>query len=242
MAQIGIVLTEDHTIVRSGLRKILEDAHGIEVLAEATNGHDLLTKVRKGLRPDVVLMDIHMPHVSGVEATRQLRTILPDVAVVGLTAANDDETIANMIDAGACGYVLKDASPKDLIDKIRLAAANRIAMDAELLRRVSDYRRYASKQSFTPDNSYTVPSLGGSSSPKLNPNLGGAETDLTRRELEVMRQLMDGLSNKEIAQELVISERTVQTHLSNIFGKMEVNSRTEAVLIALRDGLVEEYA
>ncbi len=242
MAQIGVVLTEDHAIVRSGLRKILEEAHGIEVLAEAINGHDLLTKIRNGLRPDVVLMDIHMPHISGLEATRQLSVILPDCAVVGLTAANDDETITNMLDAGACGYVLKDASPKDLVDKIRLAASNRSAIDAELMRRVSDYRRYANGRSFTPDSHYAMAHMGTNSHAKPGAESSNGENDLTRRERDVMLQLMEGLSNKEIAQKLVISERTVQTHLSNIFGKMDVNSRTEAVLIAMRDGFIEEYA
>lgn len=221
MTQIQVMLTEDHGLVRQGIRKILESEQSITVLGEAGSGQELLRQVKDdGLRPDVVLMDIKMPKMSGVDATRKLCKMLPDVAVVGLTAEDQDDLIAQMLDAGACGYVLKDTTPEDLVDKIKLAANKKTAIDADVLKRLRKYNQYNDVQKQAINRMST------------------GEDALTRRELDVMHQLMGGYSNKEIANHLCISERTVQTHLSNIFSKMEVNSRTEAVLTALKEGLL----
>jgi DNA-binding NarL/FixJ family response regulator len=207
-------------LVRQGMRSLLEMEEDIIIVGEASNGHETVEKVLNGPRPHVVLMDVHMPMMTGIDATRRIKMAMPDILVIGLTAAEDDIILADMLRAGASGYVLKSSAASDLVKTIRSVRANRTAVDNELRKRLSQYKAYNDQ--------------------------GAAETKktlhqrLTRREMDVMQALLQGYSNKEIARELVISERTVQTHLSNIFSKMDVNSRTEAVLVAMRDGWIAQ--
>jgi DNA-binding NarL/FixJ family response regulator len=223
MRTIRVFLADDHMLVRQGMRSLLEMEEDIVVVGEASNGQDAVEKVLNGLRPHIVLMDVHMPVMTGIEATRRIRIAMPEILVIGLTASEDDATINEMLKAGAAGYVLKSAAASDLVKTIRTARFNRDAVTTELHQRVSH---------FTNRNNYSV---YGADTPRQN-----IHQHLTRRELDVMEALLRGYSNKEIARALVISERTVQTHLSNIFSKMEVNSRTEAVLVAMRDGWITQ--
>jgi two-component system response regulator DegU len=196
------------------------------IIGEASNGQDAIELIQRGPRPHVVLMDVHMPVMTGIDATRRLKNLMPDVLIIGLTASEDDATIAEMLKAGASGYVLKSAAASDLVKTIRTARNNRTAVDASLRSRLNRYNHrntYAADQPTTTENR-------------------NIHQRLTRREMDVMKALLQGYSNKEIARELVISERTVQTHLSNIFSKMDVNSRTEAVLVALRDGWITQQS
>ena len=223
MRTTRVFLADDHMLVRQGMRSLLEMEEDIVIVGEASNGHDTVEKVLNGLRPHIVLMDVHMPVMTGIEATRRIKMVMPDVLIVGLTASEEDATIAEMLKAGASGYVLKSAAASDLVKTIRSARSNRNAIDNDLRQRVSRYNRRSGYNEQTAQE------------PKQT-----IHQRLTRREMDVMQALLRGYSNKEIARELVISERTVQTHLSNIFSKMDVNSRTEAVLIAMRDGWIAQ--
>lgn len=209
-------------LVRQGMRSLLEMEEDIVIIGEASNGHDAVEKVQNGLRPHVVLMDVHMPIMTGIEATRRIKMTMPDVLIIGLTAAEDDAIIADMLKAGASGYVLKSAAASELVKTIRSARSNRTAIDNDLRTRVNRYNHRSNFEEMPLQEKRSI------------------HQRLTRREMDVMKALLQGFSNKEIARELVISERTVQTHLSNIFSKMDVNSRTEAVLVAMRDGWIAQ--
>jgi two-component system, NarL family, response regulator LiaR len=213
MRNTRIVLADDHVLVRQGLRSLLEMEDDMVIVGEAGNGQEVIEQIQQGLRPHIVLMDIQMPVMTGIEATRQLKRMVPHIQIIALTASDEDITITEMLDAGASGYVLKSAAASDLVKTIR---ANQSAGSADAL----------------PDR---VDTPSGGIGPSTHTGKRGAHQRLTRREADVMKALLRGQSNKEIARELVISERTVQTHLSNIFSKMNVNSRTEAVLVAIRD-------
>jgi DNA-binding NarL/FixJ family response regulator len=222
MRTTRILLADDHVLVRQGLRSLLEMEEDIAIIGEASNGQEALEQIQQGMRPHVVLMDIQMPVMTGIEATRRLKWMIPEVQVIALTASDDDTTISEMLNAGACGYVVKSAAASDLVKTIRASRASQATIEAQHPRSRGVYTR----ATFAPERA------GKRSS----------HQHLTRREMDVMKALMQGYSNKEIARELIISERTVQTHLSNIFSKMNVNSRTEAVLVAIRDGWVAPQA
>jgi DNA-binding NarL/FixJ family response regulator len=216
MRTTRVFLADDHMLVRQGMRSLLEMEEDITIVGEASNGHEAIEKILSGPRPHVILMDVHMPMMTGIEATRRIKMTMPDALVIGLTASEDDSTITDMLRAGASGYVLKSAAASDLVKTIRSVRANRNITDNDLRQRLSNYKSY--NDQLPTDVKKQI------------------HQRLTRREMDVMQALLRGYSNKEIARELVISERTVQTHLSNIFSKMDVNSRTEAVLVAMRDG------
>lgn len=214
MSIIQVVLVDDHELMRQGLRAILELEEGIRIGGEANSGEMLLQQVQKGLRPDVVLMDLQMKGMSGVEATKRLKQLLPRVQVVGLSAQEEEHAALAMRRAGAYGYVVKSAALTDLVKVVRAAYAyGNNAPSA-----IAEEAKNRSARSVRRTRKHRLPH------------------NLTRRELDVVRTLMQGCSNKEIARQLVISERTVQTHLSNIFAKMQVTSRTEVVLAAINNG------
>jgi two-component system, NarL family, response regulator LiaR len=212
MAIIKVALVDDHELMRHGLRTIIEQEDDISVIAEMGSGELFLQQIQKGLRPDVVLMDLQMKGMSGVDATRRLKQQL--IQVVGLSAQEEEHAALAMRRAGAFGFVLKAAALADLVKIIRAAyvtALNGAGGGSEDSKNRNGRPLRRGRKHRMPHN-------------------------LTRRELDVVRTLMQGCSNKEIARQLVISERTVQTHLSNIFAKMQVTSRTEVVLAAINNG------
>jgi len=206
---IRVVVADDHHVVRAGIRELLTDAPDIEVVGEARNGHDAVA-VALAQRPDVVVMDINMPELSGVEATRQIRAAAPAVRVLVLTAYQDDPYIYGLLDAGASGYLLKTAEDQEIVRAVRATAAGQSVLDPAVAPRL----------------------LARLTQPLPQPDR------LTERELEVLRLAARGQTNKQIGVALQISDRTVQNHLANIYGKLAVASRTEAVTAALQRGLI----
>ncbi len=217
MEKIRVMLIDDHDILRQGIRALLQMEENIQVVGEANSGEMLLQAIERGACPDVVLMDISMGGMSGIQATRHLKQRLPQVQVICLTALEEDETILHMLQAGACSYLVKSAAAHELVRAIHSAYQREPWVPTNIQRRI----HYLVGRQNPFHNSYRS---------------SAALTSLTRREQDVVQTLLEGHSNKEIARRLFISERTVQTHLSNIFVKMNVTSRTEAVLVAMRDG------
>jgi DNA-binding NarL/FixJ family response regulator len=205
---IRILIVDDHGVVRQGLRMYLALDPELEVAGEAANGAEAL-RLAHELEPDVVLMDLLMPVMDGVAATEAIRRELPQVEVIALTSVLEDSAVFGAMRAGAIGYLLKDTQADDLCRAIKAAAAGQVQMSPSVAARL--LREVPSPQRPEP---------------------------LTERETEVLRQLALGKSNKEIAAELVIAEKTVRTHVSNILGKLGLTSRTQAALHAVRSGLV----
>lgn len=220
MSAIQVMLVDDHEMMRQGLRAILEQEKDIQIVGEAGSGEALLHQVQNGMAPDVVLMDLQMKGMSGVEATKRLKHFMPGVQIVGLSALEEDHAALAMHRAGAFSYVVKSAAAAELVQNVRAAHAQRIMsiMHNQSNSDIAGLRRERQSDSVKRIRKHRAPH------------------NLTRRELDVIRTLMLGCSNKEIARRLVISERTVQTHLSNIFAKMQVTSRTEVVLAAINNG------
>ena len=213
---IRTMVVDDHTLFRKGLRSLLEHLSGMEVVGEASTGSEAVALAER-LVPDVVLMDIQMPAMSGIEATKQILQENPHIGVILVTMFDDSESVLSGMRAGARGYVLKGAEPEELRHAIEAAYRGEVllspAIAAKLVRRFE-----------------VLP----------NPQeLGVLYEELTPRELEVLRLAAEGLSNKEIADTLVLSEKTVKNRITNIFSKLRVNDRTQAVLHALRTGLVQ---
>lgn len=213
MTPIRVILADDHAVVREGTRQLLEREPDIEVVGEATNGAEAVRMVET-LRPKVVVMDVRMPVMGGFDATKAIKSRFPEVEVLVMTAYEDDEFVFTLLEAGASGYLLKTAPVKELVKAIHEVAEGQSALDPAIARKV--LRQFSEG---TPR--------------KKQEEFYEA---LTEREQDVLRLLAEGKTNKEIAEVLIISDRTVQTHLSNIFSKMGVSTRTEAVLEAIRRG------
>ena len=207
---ISVLIADDHPFVRHGLRTYLETLDDMEVAGEASDGAEAVELVER-LLPDVVLMDLVMPELDGVEATRRIRAASPATKVIALTSFDDDEKVFPAIKAGAAGYLLKDVHPAELAEAVRRASRGEAllapSVAARLMQEVSGERP--------------------------------ASAGLTERELEVLRLIARGMSNKLIARELVVSEKTVKTHVSNILAKLHLADRTQAALYAVREGLAE---
>ncbi len=212
--KIRVLLADDHAMVRQGIRRFLEEAGDIEVVAEAGDGREALRLVGEH-RPDVAVLDIRMPEVTGVEATRRIKKQFPGVRVLILTAYDDDPYIFALLQAGADGYVLKTASGDELVQAVRTVHQGKSALSPEVATRVV-------QQAMT--------GKPGTAADQVEP--------LTPRELDVLRLAARGLTNRAIGHELGISHRTVQGHLASIYGKLGVSSRTEAVTEALRRGWI----
>jgi two-component system, NarL family, response regulator LiaR len=208
---IRVLIADDHAVVRQGLKMFLSLTPEFEIVGEATNGAEALSMARK-LRPDVVLMDLLMPEMDGITAITHLRRELPDTEAIALTSVLEDKAVVGAIKAGAIGYLLKDTESDELIRAIKAAAAGQVQLSPKAAARLMREVR-------APESPET----------------------LTDRETEVLRLLAQGKSNKEIAAELVIGEKTVKTHVSNILSKLGVTSRTQAALYAARIGLVEGF-
>jgi DNA-binding NarL/FixJ family response regulator len=211
---IRAVLADDHAVVRKGIREFLEEVGDVHVVAEATTGGEAVALTLEH-RPDVTVLDIQMPEMSGVEAARQIKAQAPEVQVLVLTAYDDDPYIFAMLQAGASGYVLKNASSGELVRAVRAVAEGESALDPAVTAKVM-----AQLASGKPAGAQT------------------AVEGLTERELDVLRLAARGHTNRSIGHELGISDRTVQGHLANIFGKLGVSTRTEAVLLALKQGWI----
>jgi len=216
MMKIRLLLVDDHAVVRTGLRMLLEGESDMEIVGEAENASEALNKISL-LKPEVVLMDIGLPDMSGIDATRSIKQLAPDTAVVALTIHEDEEYFFKMLDAGASGYVPKRAAPEELITAIRVTAQGEVYLYPTLAKLlVSDY-------------------LTQSQQPNKQATLDG----LTPREYEVLTLLADGASNTEIAEQFNISPKTVARHRENIMGKLGLHSRAELVKYAIRKGIIE---
>jgi DNA-binding NarL/FixJ family response regulator len=211
---IRVVLADDHAVVRKGIREFLEEEGDVTVVAEASDGDQAVTLVAEH-QPDVAVLDIQMPGMTGIEATRHIKAECPEVRVLILTAYDDDPYVFALLQAGASGYILKTASSGDLVHAVRAVHRGESALDPVVTQKV--VRQLASGRP-----------LGTKASVEA----------LTQREVEVLRLTAKGLTNKAIGQTLSISDRTVQGHLANIYGKLNVSSRTEAVTQAVKLGWI----
>ncbi|MDI6768650.1 MAG: response regulator transcription factor [Anaerolineales bacterium] len=214
----SVVIVDDHPIVRAGMRAILDSASDIVILGEGVNGADALRLVDK-FHPDVLALDVQLPDLNGLEVTRQLREKGTATAILILTVYNDPQTIFGLLESGAVGYVLKDEALETLVNAVRAAARGETWLSPAVASQV-------------------VRRAVGGSPPQAEVGVPESLAALTPREVEVLRLIARGLDNTAIAQELVLTKRTVQNHISNIYGKLGVASRTEAALLAIRHGLV----
>jgi two-component system, NarL family, response regulator LiaR len=212
---IKVLIVDDHQVVRQGLRTFLELHEDIEVVGEAVDGLDAVDKVRQ-LAPDVVLMDLVMPRLDGIAATRQVKELCEGTKVIALTSFTEDDKVIPVIQAGASSYLLKDVSPDDLVEAIRAVHHGEARLHPNVARILMDQVAHPA----TPRQEF-------------------AGEELTEREMEVIAQVAKGHNNQMIAQELVISEKTVKTHISNILGKLNLEDRTQLAIYALKHGLAD---
>ncbi len=217
--KIRVLIVDDHAVVRQGLRTFLElqdapPALPIEVVGEAANGSQAVELARR-TQPDVVLLDLVMPELDGIAATPQIIACSPRSRVLILTSFGEEDKVFPAIRAGAHGYLLKDIPPNDLVLAVRAAHAGKVQLHPEVARKL-------------------MSAVAAKAEPLASRAATDAEGSLTEREQEVLRLIADGLSNREIAEKLVISEKTVKTHVSNILGKLGLADRTQAAIYALR--------
>ena len=211
---IRVLIVDDHGVVREGLRAFLELQDGLEVVGEAADGRQALAQAER-LRPDVILMDLVMPHLDGVGAMRELRRRMPEIRVVALTSFLDEERLLPAIQAGAAGYLLKDAEPAEVVRAVRAAHEGQAIIAPAAAARLVD---------------------------AISQSAGPSPHDrLTAREREVLELIANGRSNKLIALELGISEKTVKAHVGRVLAKLGVADRTQAALLAVREGLVRAH-
>jgi len=210
-APIRVLIADDHAIVRKGIRALLSTEADIQVIGEASDGAEAIAQTQ-ALNPDVILMDLVMPKLDGIEATRQITANQPRARILVLTSFAADDKVFPAIKAGALGYLLKDSSPDELVQAIHQVHRGEPSLEPSIARKVLTELSQPPKIPLTPE-------------------------PLTEREVGVLRLVAQGQSNREIAEQLVITEMTVRTHVSNILGKLHLASRTQAALYALREGL-----
>jgi len=213
MEKMRILLAEDHKVVREGTRKLLESQPDFEVVGEASDGIEAVELAKK-LKPEIIIMDVSMPRLNGIEATRQIKAIYPNIAILPLTGYDDDEYVFALLEAGAAGYLLKDSSGEELIEAIRQVMTGEPVLHPKIMKKVLNRLR-------SPVDGQAVQTAG---------------EVLSDREPEVLRLAAQGMSNMEIADSLTLSVRTVQTHLRSIFNKLGVGSRSEAIVYGLKKG------
>lgn len=212
--RIKVLIVDDHQVVRQGLRTFLELQEDIEVIGEAEDGQTAVDLVGR-LSPNVVLMDLVMPHLDGISATRQVKSLDPGVKVIALTSFAEDDKVFPAIQAGASSYLLKDVSPDGLVEAIRAAHRGEARLHPDIARKLMEQIAHPAARSH-------VPQAGG----------------LTEREHDVLQLIAQGHSNQQIADQLVISEKTVKTHVSNMLSKLDLEDRTQLAIYAIRKGLV----
>jgi NarL family two-component system response regulator LiaR len=214
-SEIKVLIVDDHQVVRQGLRTFLELQPDIIVVGEAGDGQSAVEMVSQ-LQPDVVLMDLVMPRLDGVSATRQVKALESGVKVIALTSFTEDDKVFPAIQAGASSYLLKDVSPDDLVEAIRAVHAGEARLHPDIARKLMEQVAQ-----------------------QTSPIHQGFSEELTGRELEVVQLVAQGRNNHEIAQALVISEKTVKTHISNVLGKLHLDDRTQLAIYAIKHGLVD---
>ena len=213
--KIKVLIVDDHQVVRQGLRTFLELQEDVLVVGEAGDGQTAVEMVRQ-LNPNVVLMDLVMPFLDGISATRQVKSLGTEVKVIALTSFTEDDKVFPVIQAGASSYLLKDVSPDDLVEAIRAVHRGEARLHPDIARKLMEQ-------------------VAQQASPSRESRL----EDLTEREHEVIKLVAKGNSNQEIANILVISEKTVKTHVSNILGKLQLEDRTQLAIYAIKKGLVD---
>ena len=213
MERMRILLAEDHKVVREGTRRLLESQPDFEVVGEASDGIEAVELAKK-LKPEIIIMDVSMPRLNGIEATRQIKAIYPNIAILPLTGYDDDEYVFALLEAGAAGYLLKDSSGEELIEAIRQVMTGEPVLHPKIMKKVLNRLRSPVEEQATQP----------------------AGEVLSDRETEVLRLAAQGMSNMEIADSLTLSVRTVQTHLRSIFNKLGVGSRSEAIVFGLKKG------
>jgi NarL family two-component system response regulator LiaR len=213
MSSINVLLAEDHVITRQGIRRLIEDEKGVKVIGEASDGEEAV-QMTTDLKPDIIIMDIAMPKLDGIEATRQIKLISPRTAVLILSAYDDDEYVFALLKVGAAGYLLKNVSGDELTRAIRAVYKGEPVLDPIVARKVMNYFKLPGKAR----------------------GLERPSEHLSNRETDILKLAAKGMTNKDIADKLHLSNRTVEGHLRTIFNKLGVGSRTEAVLYGLRKG------
>jgi DNA-binding NarL/FixJ family response regulator len=222
MGKISLMLVDDHPLFRQGLRRVLEAEKDMEVIIEVADGDEAL-RIAKQLSPDVVIMDINLPGMNGLQVTRELKTVMPEIAVIMLTAYHDDEQIFHAVRAGAAAYFPKDVTPRRLVEAIRQVEQGNYVIDDEVLGKpeVASWLLQQFDQ---------VAYVDGIPNDMFTP--------LSPREMEILQHIARGRSNKEVAYELGISRQTVKNHMTSILRKLAVNDRTQAALYAVRRGWI----
>jgi DNA-binding NarL/FixJ family response regulator len=215
LEELRVLLVDDHDLFRTGLRSLLEE-QGLQVVGEAENGNVAL-RLASELAPDVIIMDLKMPGLTGVETTRQISGMAPLTRVVVLTISADDEDVMNAVMAGACGYLLKDSSIDQLIAGIRAAASGESLISPQIAAKLLQRLRAGSADTVAAET---------------------IRAELSERELQVLRLIANGKDNAQIAAELVISPKTVKNHISNILMKLQIENRIQAAVYAVRSGIV----
>jgi DNA-binding NarL/FixJ family response regulator len=211
---IKVLIADDHHVVRRGLVFFLKTQKDIEVIGEARNGQEAV-EMTKTLQPDLVLMDLDMPIMDGIEATRQIKSVLPNMKVMILTSFSDQDHVIPAIEAGASGYQLKDIEPDELVRSIKKMLSGENQLHPKATTHLLSHLTNKSRESKSPTE------------------------ELTKRELEVLIEISKGKSNKEIASSLFITEKTVKTHVSNVLAKLNLQDRTQAALFAVKHGLIQ---
>ena len=218
MERIKVLIADDHRVVREGLMAILKTKENIEVVGEAQDGQDAIQKVRT-LEPDVILMDVSMPRMGGVEATRQIKREFPHIGIIALTMYDEQQYIFDLVRAGATGYLLKDSESSQIVEAIRAIHRGESLIHPSVASKIlAEFSLLAQKK---------------------GKKASWEHHDLTEREVTVLRLVADGKTNKEIANNLDLSEKTVKNHVRNIFHKLQVYDRTQAAILGIRKGIID---
>jgi two-component system, NarL family, response regulator LiaR len=211
-----ILIVDDHAMLREGMRNLLEKEKDFDLVGEAADGEEAVRLAGK-LKPDIIIMDIVMPKLNGIEATKQIKQVSPSTALLILTAYSDIRYIIGLLEAGACGYLLKNSPGKDVIRAIRAVRSGESVLDSEVTRKLVQRLANLSK----------------------SPDERESSGQLTSREIEILKWAARGLSNKELSEKLFISLRTVKAHMTNIFNKLGCSSRTDAIIKGLKQGYID---